>query len=101
VRALREVALDKATSATECPQLAKAVRKLHTGKSLRWIMEEKSLGFQTVRTIVGQVDGTDLNKEPAGFAQPRPPMRWDDRPLSQCRRRQTRTTGHAMLTYVR
>ena len=36
------------------------VRKLHkAGKSLRWIAEETSLGLNTVRTIVGKVEGTD------------------------------------------
>jgi uncharacterized coiled-coil DUF342 family protein len=36
------------------------VRKLHkAGKSLRWIAEETSLGFNTVRTIVGKAEGTD------------------------------------------
>jgi hypothetical protein len=36
------------------------VRKLRkAGKSLRWIAEETSLGVNTVRTIVGKVDGTD------------------------------------------
>jgi hypothetical protein len=36
------------------------VRKLRkAGKSLRWIAEETSLGLNTVRTIVGKLDGTD------------------------------------------
>jgi hypothetical protein len=36
------------------------VRKLHkAGKSLRAIQEETNLGFQTVRTIVGQTAGRD------------------------------------------
>jgi hypothetical protein len=36
------------------------VRKLHkAGKSLRWIADEMTLGFSTVRTIVGQINGTD------------------------------------------
>jgi hypothetical protein len=36
------------------------VRKLHkSGVSLRGIMDETSLGFATVRTIVGQIDRTD------------------------------------------
>jgi uncharacterized coiled-coil protein SlyX len=36
------------------------VRKLRkAGRSLRWIEEETSLSFQTVRTIVGKAEGTD------------------------------------------
>lgn len=36
------------------------VRKLRkAGRSLRWIAEEMSLGLNTVRTIVGKVNGTD------------------------------------------
>lgn len=66
------------------------VRKLHkAGRSLRWIMEETSLGFQTVRTIVGQVDGTD------GTSQ-RHMGRIDPDRLRQARWKRQRRTGDAL-----
>ena len=48
----RPLAASEAQQATVC--------KLHkAGKSLRWIADETSLGFNTVRTIVGKAEGTD------------------------------------------
>jgi hypothetical protein len=66
------------------------VRKLRkAGKSLRWIMEETSLGFQTVRTIVGQVDGTDRTRQ-------RHMGRVDPDRLRQARWKRQRRTGDAL-----
>jgi hypothetical protein len=40
-------------------QVARVRRLRKAGRSLRWIAEETSLGLNTVRTIVGKVDGSD------------------------------------------
>jgi hypothetical protein len=52
----RNVGRPLAASETQCA----TVRRLHkAGKSLRDIADETNLGLSTVRTIVGQINGTD------------------------------------------
>jgi hypothetical protein len=56
INAIGNVGRPLAASEAQCA----TVLKLHkAGRSLRWIAEETSLGFSTVRTIVGKADGTD------------------------------------------
>jgi hypothetical protein len=56
INAIGNVGRPLAASEAQCA----TVLKLHKGgRSLRWIAEETSLSFSTVRTIVGKANGTD------------------------------------------